>query len=506
MRLFILLCLFVSMVVPTAFAQLPGFGFHRSLDSIEVKLGALSDTIHSGVQPAAQFFRAPTTPTANADQQSSINLCVVPLLHVSGGAANNGPLFRGDNGAMLKFTNYRCWRAHVGYVYSIAQQPNYLQQYSDSLNVLTGAGYGLQSGDLWTAHVPFGQVAYKAGKYIELEAGRGKHFWGDGYRSLILSDMAAPFPYFRATANIRKVQYTTMWAQMRDISSGQQLRSARIKYASMHHLSWNIHPKFNLSLFEVVVWQDRDTLSRRHLDLAYANPVLFFRPVEYAQGSADNVMLGGGFKWKWNRRFHLYGQLLLDEFLLREVRAARGWWGNKFGGQLGFRWADVGLKGLHLQGEFNAVRPFTYSHGSPVQAWGQFNQPLAHPLGANFWEVVGRISYQTKQWWVQGKCIVAAYGRDALLAGGQSSANFGGDIFRSYVQPVSVFGNTVSQGRTTRLLLPDVEVARSLGESGIQLFAQALVRLASTEGIRTTDAFVQVGFRSTFLMRPVQDF
>lgn len=506
MRLSILLCLFVAMAVQTAVAQLPAGGFHRQLDSTEVTLGVWSDTLHSGVQPAAQVFNSSVSPSASEEKERSINLCFVPVIQASGGAGVGGAMFRGDNGAMIKFTDYRRWRAHIGYVYSLAQQPDYLQHYSDSLRVLTGAGYGVKSGNLWTAHVPFGQVAYKAGKYIELEAGRGKHFWGDGYRSLILSDVAAPFPYFRATARIRKVQYTAMWAQLRDISAGQQLGGARIKYASMHHLSWNIHPKFNLSLFEVVVWQDRDTLSRRYVDLAYANPVLFFRPVEYAQGSADNVILGGGFKWKWTNRFHVYGQVLLDEFLLREVRAARGWWGNKFGGQLGFRWANVGIKGLHLQGEFNAVRPFTYSHGSPLQAWGQMNQPLAHPMGANFWEAVGRISYQTKLWLVQAKCVVAMFGRDAILPGGVATTNFGGDIFRSYVQPVGIFGNTLAQGMTTKLLLPDVEVSRNLGESGFQIFGHALLRLASTEGTRHTDAFFQIGIRSAFLLRPVQDF
>ena len=91
----------------------------------------------------------------------------------------------------------------------------------------------------------------------------------------------------------------------------------------------------------------------------------------------------------------MYGQLLLDEFKLSEVRAGDGWWGNKFGFQLGGKYIDAfNIKNLDLQLEHNRVRPFTYSHGDSVANYTHYNMPLAHPLGANFQEVIGIARYQ----------------------------------------------------------------------------------------------------------------
>ena len=53
--------------------------------------------------------------------------------------------------------------------------------------------------------------------------------------------------------------------------------------------------------------------------------------------------------------------------------------------QLGAKYIDAfGIKNLDLQLEYNRVRPFTYSHRDSVANYTHYNQPLAHPLGANF--------------------------------------------------------------------------------------------------------------------------
>jgi hypothetical protein len=91
---------------------------------------------------------------------------------------------------------------------------------------------------------------------------------------------------------------------------------------------------------------------------------------------------------------------LLDEFILSKVRNSPTNWVNKFGIQLGGKYIDAfGIKNLDLQLEMNRVRPFTYAHYDTINNYTHYNQPLAHPLGANFQELIGIARYQPFPKW-----------------------------------------------------------------------------------------------------------
>src|SRR5690606_23707573 len=128
-------------------------------------------------------------------------------------------------------------------------------------------------------------------------------------------------------------------------------------------------------------------------DVNYLNPVIFFRPVEYNHaGSSDRMLVGLNISYKFNARHQLYGQLILDEFLLSKLFGGEKWWANKYGIQLGYKsYSPFGLKGLYYQGEFNFVRPFTYTHATSVQSYSHMNMSLAHPFGANFMEALALV-------------------------------------------------------------------------------------------------------------------
>jgi hypothetical protein len=440
--------------------------------------------------------------TDDSIKRSSLEF--IPWFNVAGGigrAQGTEVVGRANAGFGLAWKNNAHWSAWAGFTRFTEALPQYLHIYADSLNVFPGAGIRVRDGqDVRSANIPIGTIAYQAGKYFILEAGINKHFWGHGLRSLFLSDASAPYPYAMVTANIGRVKYASLWTQMRDISTGQSFSNARIKYTSMHLLTWNVSRSVQLQFFEGVVWQDRDTLSRRYLDLAYANPVLFFRPVEFAQGSADNVILGLGVRWKWSDRSQVYGQLLLDEFLLSQVRAANGWWGNKFGGQIGFKSVNVGGKNLMIQTEINVLRPFTYTHGSPVQAWGHLNQPLAHPLGANFAECTGWLRWEKKRLTLQLRGMAAIAGRD------EPGKNFGGNIFASYRNPHQTFNNTIGQGRRNDVLWQEFTVAYAMKNEWLEWYFTQVFRSVNAGVMRTNEAFGMVGIRVRGLIDTVRDF
>ena len=73
------------------------------------------------------------------------------------------------------------------------------------------------------------------------------------------------------------------------------------------------------------------------------------------------------------------------------------------------------------------MRPYTYSHNDTVANYSHYNQPLAHPLGANFLELIGILRYQPAyRWNIEVKCIYYKQGLDS------AGENFGSNILLNY--------------------------------------------------------------------------
>ena len=189
---------------------------------------------------------------------------------------------------------------------------------------------------------------------------------------------------------------------------------------AIHHISFNAPKWLTLGLFEGVVFGRLN-----QFEFSYLNPVMFLRPAEQQNGSADNAFVGFDFKANIARRFQVYGQLLFDEFKLDELNNRDGWWANKWALQLGAKYIDAfGVKNLDLQLETNLVRPFTYSHFDTVANYTHYNQPLAHPLMSNIREVVAIARYQpAPKWYLQGRLSGWWGGSDT------AGLNFGNNIF-----------------------------------------------------------------------------
>src|SRR3546814_2329120 len=157
--------------------------------------------------------------------------------------------------------------------------------------------------------------------------------------------------------------------------------------------------------------------------------------------------LGLNTKYKILNNVSFYGQFLLGEFTAKEFFGGNGYVHNKWGAQLGVRGFDAfGIENLNFLGELNMARPYTYSHFDPVSNYSHFSQPLAHPLGANFREFVGIINYSIKRFDFSLQGNYSSYGLDP-----DDDSNFGKDIFNSYFNYESLYGNYIGQGLKTNL-------------------------------------------------------
>lgn len=335
--------------------------------------------------------------------------------------------------------------------------PEYLDTYIRKNSIVPGQGKVRSFGDGGFDYAAStGYISLKASKYFNFQLGHGKNFYGDGYRSLLLSDNSFNNFFFKLTANVWHLKYQVIYNQYIDIRETASSQSGYSrKYSTTHYLSWAISKRVNLSFFDAIIWQAVDSSGNyRGFDLQYINPVIFMRPVEFSIGSPDNALMGLNLSVIVGRHNVFYGQLILDEFKYDEVTAGNGWWGNKQGFQLGFKTYDpFGIKNLYFQTEYNWVRPYTYSQKTPIINYGHYNQPIAHPYGANFWESVNFIRYNYKRIFFNYQFIYSIYGDDP------PGMNYGKDIYLSYETRVQDYDNYVGQGIETKLLYNKISVS-----------------------------------------------
>lgn len=299
-----------------------------------------------------------------------------------------------------------------------------------------------------------GYITFKATKHINFQFGHDRMFVGSGYRSLVFSDFSPPFLFLKGNAKIWKFNYLFQVGQMTADVRGKN--GFPQKYNAFHHLSINLGKKVNVGIFESVVFSPDDSTGTDHFRFDYLNPIIFYRAVEQQNGSTDNVLLGIDFKWHVVSNLSLYGQFMLDEMVIANVRARNGWWANKYGIQGGAKYVDAfGITNLDLQGEINLVRPFTYSHFTNYGSYSHYRQPLAHSLGANFKEVVGIVRYQPfPRVNVVGKAFIADIGRDST-----NTVNWGGDILKNNQTREMDFGNSFGQGTLNRIVYGDITLS-----------------------------------------------
>ena len=300
-------------------------------------------------------------------------------------------------------------------------------------------------------------------KYIDVQVGYDKNFIGNGYRSLELSDVGGPYSFIKLNTRIWRFQYQNIFAQMigqlGDVSAPYPK-----KYASFHHLSLNVTKNLNIGFFESIIFGAADSSKQGSFQVAYMNPVIFYQAIEPStNGTHNNSMLGFDFKYNFLKHFSWYGQIVLDEFILKDVVNHTGWWGNKQALQLGLKYFNaLGIKHLDLQGELDIVRPYMYTHVDSYTSYTNYNQPLADPMGANFKEFIGIARYQPlPKLTIQGKGIYYIWGDDSSTTSTSVSDNNGGNIFKSYT-PIAVantYHNKIGQGIKTDILFLSLQLS-----------------------------------------------
>ena len=233
----------------------------------------------------------------------------------------------------------------------------------------------------WTEHIDT-KLSYNYNNFI-IELGKFNRHWGNGIRSLYISDKAPSYPqigfkhklnqklsyfYFHGFLNSnipdssRSSYYKNRFSQ-RSISIPRNIAA--------HRIEWKPNDRFIFSFNESVIY------ATRSIDIYYLIPILPFYPIENYIGDTDNIQMGVDISFRINELQKTYVSFFMDEFTPEWIFKSKNH--NWFGWQFGYNMKDVILKKSELQIEYNWTDQRIYMHKYDINDF--YNHQ--HPLG--FW-------------------------------------------------------------------------------------------------------------------------
>ncbi len=459
-----------------------------------------SARIHKNARPLfGVFFKTP----ANLFELNTpaFHLRINPMLNGAIGPeqGENSWLFTNQRGLEVRGDLDERVFFYTNILESQARFPNYVRNWIADYESIPGAGFFkkyesaiLKVRDSYDFNLANAYIGVQATKHIGIQLGHGQHFIGNGYRSLFLSDVGNYTYFLKFSTRVWRLHYQNLFLELSPISTAVPRPQNSLlpkKYIAAHYLNFKVTPNLALGFFEATVFN-----RSRQFELQYLNPVILYRTVEGMIGSPDNVLIGFDGRWNFMRRFQLYGQLLIDEFLFSALYkpAEKGWWGNKFGWQMGLKYINaLGVDHLDWQLEYNSVRPYTYSSFDSLNSYTHYNQPLAHPLWANFKEVVSILRYQPgPRLQMTGRLLFAQAGENP------DSENIGANPLLGNSSRQDDYGNFIGQGIQSDIWLAGLDISWQLYHN---LFVETRVLLRqknSADPLRSQDTgFFTLGLR-----------
>ena len=334
--------------------------------------------------------------TENHYKKRKFYIAINPVIHFEYGRGNN------DNKTSFNVRGIE-FKANIGRKVSIysaflenqARFPDYISAYVRKTRTAPGEGKVRNfKSDGFDFSRAMGHINYAPNKYFNVELGNGKHFIGDGYRSLLLSDNAFVYPYIKFSTQFWKIKYVNIYSEL--INNVQNTTDFTLgfprKLANFNYLSLAATPWLSIGAFEGLIWRSTLPNGKRKFDANFLNPIIGVRALQ--KNLDANKIYGINASINLPKYIVLYGQIMINQFST-DIKSIE----NRSGIQLGAKYYDAfGVKNLNLLAEFNTVRPYAYQEKTDtVLHYSHYNQALAHPLGSGFREFIFLVNYRYKR-------------------------------------------------------------------------------------------------------------
>lgn len=330
-----------------------------------------------------------------------------------------------------------------------------------------------------------GYISVSPIKELNFQFGHGAHFIGNGYRSLLLSDNSAHYPYIKLNTNVWKgrFDYTLNYTFLQNLVRYPAFTTTESTYqrkaGTFHYMSFTPHPKIQIGFFEGIIWKRADSLGTKPFDYNFINPVIFLNTAIYGMDDPRrNSVIGLNISTQPFKNFEFYTQFMVDDFKTK-----------KWGIQAGLKYFKLfNIKDLWIQAEYNYVAPYSFAFSDFRTNYSHNNLPLAHPRGAGFHEAVFIAGYEIKRVFFDFKFNYYNYTLDI-----NTTDNYGTNIFNSDL-------NKTSGGQNADQFIFDLKMGYRFNKSyNLKFLVGFLYRDLQHPQFREQNAYIYVGLRTNIL-------
>ncbi len=258
--------------------------------------------------------------------------------------------------------------------------------------------------------------------WFRASIGRETRLSGSGlYQNLFISDQSPDFDAITLGAKFTNFEYRFLHGSLLGLgkNSVEAGFNAEIpqKYVAQHKFSYR--PSWGeISFWENITYSDRPT------DLAYFNPLSFYKSLEHALRDRDNSIMGLDFTVRPFPGFQLKGAYLLDDIIIGKI--GTGYWSNKSS------WNLSGMASINhdidFGVEYSRVEPYTYTHFNRENSYTNDGLMYGSIILPNSDAWIGHIRY----WWtnrypLEIKISFIRHGANLYDEEGELLLNVGGD-------------------------------------------------------------------------------
>ena len=233
-------------------------------------------------------------------------------------------------------------------------------------------------------------VSYSPSQRLNVQFGHGKHFVGNGHRSLLLSDISFNYPFLKLNSNWfnGRLQYQNLYAVFQDLTRLESTSNSeglfQRKQAAIHYLEFSPNSKFSIGLFENVVFPSLDTTGNVKKGVNYWIPLIGLNTIVEGNENKGNAIFGINTALKLGKKFSLYGQIAFTDENFKEPSL-------QIGGKL------FAHKNIQFQGEINSIKGTSLSN-----LLQHYSESLTTPFVGEHIEAVGIATFKKNRWLSRG--------------------------------------------------------------------------------------------------------
>src|SRR5690606_36830910 len=138
---------------------------------------------------------------------------------------------------------------------------DYINDFINEHRVVPGQMYGKLGAEEQDWTYVSAVVSYSPVRNLNFSLAYDKNFIGDGYRSMLLSDVSSNSTYFKFNGVFGDVSISSIWSYMldpREKVNEEFSRSGSLrKWGAFQYVDWNVDNRFSIGLFHSLMWGKR---------------------------------------------------------------------------------------------------------------------------------------------------------------------------------------------------------------------------------------------------------